>query len=146
MCLSFASGNIYDAADGDALHITDAAADLDATECCALSWLLLKQSMMLQPGAAYFCCFECCRVLDSVLAKYDAATEGRSGDAGVLSDKVRWLAPAAAAARAECVNEDIPFFFIRKNCRFNAVFQLCCWEGGYYVGDQLFLWIFAVLH
>ena len=36
MCLSFASGNIYDAADGDALHITDAAADLDATECCAL--------------------------------------------------------------------------------------------------------------
>ena len=41
------------------------------------------------------------------MAKYDAATEGRSGDAGVLSDKVRWLAPAAAPA--ECVNEDIPF-------------------------------------
>ena len=68
---------VVTAMDGDALHITDAAADLDATECCALSWLLLKQSMMLQPGAAYFCCFECCRVLDSVLAKYDAATEGR---------------------------------------------------------------------
>ena len=46
------------------------------------------------------------------MAKYDAATEGRSGDAGVLSDKVRWLAPAAA--RAECVNEGIPFLFIAK--------------------------------
>ena len=43
MCLSFASGNIYDAADGDALHITDAAADLDATKCCALSWLHVCQ-------------------------------------------------------------------------------------------------------
>ena len=77
MCLSFASGNIYDAADGDALHITDAAADLDATECCALCpgfcwskvwccnreqhtsaalnaaecWTLSWQSMMLQRRA-----------------------------------------------------------------------------------------------
>ena len=33
-----------------------------------------------------------------------------SGDAGVLSDKVRGLA-ATAAARAECVNEGSPFLF-----------------------------------
>jgi hypothetical protein len=33
-----------------------------------------------------------------------------SGDAGVLSDKVRWVAAAAATARAECVNEGIPFY------------------------------------
>ena len=45
------------------------------------------------------------------MAKYDAATEGRSGDAGVLSDKVRWLVAATAAARAECVNEGSPFLF-----------------------------------
>ena len=31
-----------------------------------------------------------------------------------------------------------PSFFIRENCRFDAVFQHCFWEGGYYVGDQLF--------
>ena len=70
------------------------------------------------------------------MAKYAAATEG---DAGVLSDKVRWVAAAAAtAARAECVNEGIPFYPQKLSAAVSKQFsQLCCREG-YYVGDQFF--------